>query len=375
MRSKNLTLLGSPFSFVKTSSKSDQIVEPIKKKHRASTSFLTNRTASIALPSKTSLCQMDKIKKMADSKNSTFTISSFLKQNLLHDVPPSKQIEMLETKCKSLRNQTIKKQSELDKLILQKVELTRAGIKEHAARRVDLFFYLLLTVYKKDVIVTKESTIKQHGRGSKSKGTQACHSSLFPNIKLVPTTQWSLLTHDPTLSGTQFEETLNMTVELPNIVNAFDGHLEGRYQPTKYVNECLNILNEVSKGTMSPQEGMSAYFKVMNIFFSGLEKKYFNKNKIENTEQVSKLKEGPIDTPDAFKKVWEYEKEGTFLAANEDMTLNKDYLYLMLRLNQTEICKVKKSPELLPKYYKRIQEEILSSKSEKSTKTSEKSIM
>jgi len=241
-----------------------------------------------------------------------------------------------------------------DNLILEKVELLSEEIKEHAARRVDLFFYLLVSVWGKNIIITKDSTLLQHGKGSDEKGTQACHSSLFPNVKFAhPPSSWSWLMKPPpcpTFEGTHFRETLNMTVELPHIVNSFDGRLEGRIKPTAYINNILLILNKVSSNEMQPIEGMNEFLKVMETFFSKTEKKLSKANHAE-----------------AFKKVWSLQKEGTFYAATKGTCIvDNEYLCLMLRLKEADINKARDNPKVFLTYFSKIQEEIFDTTAHKS---------
>lgn len=292
------------------------------KKHRSRRNYSTNITASLALPEFREACK-------SKEKN--------VKEPIL-----SKLIS-LEKERKQLTEP-----AQIDALLAKEVTLLDEKIKEHAARRVDLFFYLVLAVYEKQVIISKDKTIKQHGKGSKIRGSQACHSSLFPNVQLttIPS-KWQFFKKisAPTLAGTQLDEALNMTVELPNAVNAFDGHLEGRYRPTVYVQSLLNVLNEAASGKKNPQACMDNFFCIMNEFFLDMEKKCFTKK--------------TIDTPITTKKIWEYEQAGTFQAANADKkTVNEDYMHLMLRLTQVEIASLKKKPELISGFYKRIQNEI-----------------
>lgn len=215
-----------------------------------------------------------------------------------------------------------------DDSLLQQVELSKDLIQEHAARRVDLFFYLLVAVYKEQFNLIKENTVKQHGQGSIKKGTHACHSSLFPNTNL-----------SPLFFKTHFYESLNSTVELPKIVNDFDGCIEGKRMPSPWIIECQSILNAVSRADIDPRHGMTRFFKVMDNFF----RHYY-----QHKKNISLFK----------MKIYECEKKGTFLAAHPDMTLREDYLYLMLRLNQSEIDLVNKDPDVLSEYYFRIQQEI-----------------
>jgi hypothetical protein len=136
-----------------------------------------------------------------------------------------------------------------------------------------------------------------------------------------------------------------MTTELPTVVNDFDGYLEGKYKPSKYVKSCLEILNKASKNEMDVQTGMNEFFKVMNTFFVDFEKRHLKKGASAATRQI-----------------FEYEKLGTFKAANKDMkSVNEAYIHSMLFIHKPkEVALVKQNPKLLAEYYKKRQDEIFS---------------
>lgn len=343
----------------------------VPKKKRLQTPFLANVTASLALAKKN--MEADTQVSLLTSLTTSAVTSV---RNMLYKPAPSsvgvivipdinKQMEDLEAQAQKMEDP--------DDMILQKVELARAQIIEHAARRVDVFFYLLLAVKGKFVTVTKDSTVKQHGKGSEKKGTQACHSSLFPNIKLTPIPApevkpywpFSLFSENKSstpapisITGTYLEEVLNMTVELPSIVNGFDGHLEGRFQSTVYIRECIDIINRVSKNEIDPIKGINEFLKTMNAFFTHMEYDY-----IKKPEYGCIKKESQPDLPKSLKKVLEYEIAGTFHAANkETLTITDQYIYLMLRLNRVETIKSMMYSGALEAGYKKIQDEIYSSK-------------
>jgi len=350
--------------------------EKPKKPVRTRTDYSANVTASLALPTHKTFCEKetssvicDDIKKEEPPSQSFFTslyslfatpsafeTASYTKVDVKKDskahifpkIPIAPHMEKLQSEAK---NEDSK--SATDKLLCQQVELVAEEIKEHAARRVDLFFYLLIAVYNKQYIIATDDTIKQHGKGSKKLGTQACHSSFFPNLKIENTPgymSWLFSSESPNaLLNTFFAETLNMTVELPWIVNAFDGHLEGRYQLSAVVKTCLELLNKTSKNEITPLQAMHKFIEAMNDYFNHFEKKYLLDNKIEN--------------PEAMRKAWEYEKAGTFHVAKPDMkSISNHYIHLALRLKPAEIAKVKNDPNSLNEFYKRIQDEIYAAK-------------
>jgi hypothetical protein len=237
-------------------------------------------------------------------------------------------IRLIVNERKSLSEQTAKHD-----LILQEVKLMKENIIEHAALRVDLFFYLMVALYGKGVTVTKNLTVKQHGKGSTYLNSHACHNSLFSNV--------------PVLSGTFLQEALDSTFELPAIVNGFDGHLEGRIKPSRWVKECLFILNLVSQKEINPTYGMTLFFHNMDDFFSSPKDEYF--------QSV-----GKTSSPAAKMKVYQLEKQGTFSGANADTSVKDEYIHLMLRLRPEEISEVRQNPHAILKYYQRMQDEIYS---------------
>ena len=66
------------------------------------------------------------------------------------------------------------------------LSLSKENILEHAARRVDLFFYTLVAYHNTQYLPIQGDTLFQHGFGRKTfkrvELTQACHSSFFPSF-------------------------------------------------------------------------------------------------------------------------------------------------------------------------------------------------
>lgn len=218
---------------------------------------------------------------------------------------------------------------------------------EHAARRVDLFFYSVIAVYDRQVMVSRGQTVKQHGRGSFIRATHACHSSLFPHLILQKKSDLTGESRrDTTLDDTHFADSLNMTTELPIIVNKFDSYLDGTNK-TSVLHDAATILNDAAIGKIEPKAAMNQFFSVMARFFTNFEKNHAKSD---------------------LKKVAAWQKSGTFLAANVDNTVREDYLHLMLRLHPHEKLEVQADPDRWYFYYKRIQDEIYLSKAVKRLK-------
>ena len=115
--------------------------------------------------------------------------------------------------------------------------------------------------------------------------------------------------------------------------------------PSECTKECLNILNLCAQDRIDPVTGMNMFFQAMNQFFTSPHERFFTR-------------QGKCSTTAAKIKVYEYEREGTFQAANADLSVRIEYIYMMLRLKPGEIREVKEDPRQLGKYYARIQEEI-----------------
>lgn len=334
--------------------------QPPAKKQRERTEFEDNITASLALPDKFKIKAApgnDENGYLSAMYQAAFKIWSRAPEHARAAAPVDdrnvyKWIKELEQQLQGLDE----KDPRYDELMLKQIEAMRYEIEEHAARRIDLFFYLLVAVYGTGYTVSKDTTKKQHGRGHKELNTHGCHSSLFPAVKLTPPPSgWlSFMSSSTplTLEDTHFKEVLNMVVESKSVVNDFDGHIEGRYEPTRYVEACLEILNSASRKEIDPIQGMNRLFRTMNSFFERFDKNH--------------LKRGKIHLPKTTQKIWEYEKNGTFQAANPDMTVSYDYVYMMLRMTRAEIHAANYLPlvsgKILERNFSLIQAEIFSKK-------------
>lgn len=244
----------------------------------------------------------------------------------------------------------------IDLLLIDKVELLPELIRDHAQRRVDLFFHLMIAVYKQKLVIERGKTNKQHGNGSKKTGTAACHASLLPNPVARPADisfsakarsllSFSLFSTgsvatinvdaDTFLKDTHFEDELNSTTELPKIVNDFDCHLEGKWIKSNAVNASVGILNRVSLGEINPIQGLREFGEVMKLFFYHMQYKYvIGEPKYANTAQVL--------YPKALAHVWQYEREGTMRIFNgKNWEPDPNFVYLKLGLqNRTTVQKL-----------------------------------
>lgn len=329
-------------------------------KHRKVSRYQTNKTASIAMPDlserkvncpksiKKISCSPEKNTKeiKGTTASSTTTLYDMLMTYLPHTSTVTEEIKpspKCTTEVKTEKNIKLSG-STINNEATDIIDKLKDEISEHAARRVDLFFYLLIAVHGKKVKISKADTIKQHGKGCRKKATQACHSSLFPNLKFSDENKSTM-----SLQGTHFDESLNMTVELPEIVNVFDGYLEGNNKNGRYIQACLVVINKVSMNEISIKEGMNEFLRIMHDFFNEFETEKLIKMNTENALLLS--------------RVSAYEKMGTFLCTNEDKkTISNDYIFALLRLRHDDIKKVENNSDLLTAYYEQFQKETLESK-------------
>lgn len=261
------------------------------------------------------------------------------------------------------------------------LDLSRDYIIEHAARRVDLFFYTLIAYYKKNSSITQGDTLFQHGLGRKTLSrvclTQACHSSFFPAFvdetinrhAKIKSSSSHINTHlfkRSIISGTHFLDSLNSTIELPLFVNYFDGTLEGKISnPSACRKSSIEIIQLTSSGHITPIEGLREFFIVMNKAFSDIsEKKPMSKSGPSYLERDSQS--SPINIKN---EILELQKIGTF--SNKWRTVaqqvSEEYIEMLLRLTPEEKSKctltVKNKNEIYLKKIHEIQSEILNSKS------------
>jgi hypothetical protein len=222
--------------------------------------------------------------------------------------------------------------------------LSQDHIKEHAARRVDLFFYTLVAYYNTGLSPLQGHTSLQHGKGRNTDDltnmTQACHSSLLPALIDENSTLnfRNMQTHDSILSGTHFLDNLNSTVELPVMVNEFDGELENTYLCR---DKSIHILQKVSAGEISPIEGLNQFMKMMDMTLKNIDAKIkktgtmFAKIHPNESELFLLIKQG------TFAKIYSSETE----------TATREYIETLLRLKPEEKALCKTSHDMRNKIY------------------------
>lgn len=341
----------------------------------------------------TKISELFKEKKEIDNKENTLKTDNKEKgtKKTLSETDSLRRLKILES---------------IDDLLVKKLERIPGLVQEHATRRVDLMFLLMIAVYKQNVVITKGQTNRQHGRGSTKTGTAACHASLIPHpeFKTIANeesqSKWSaLIGHSiyslfantqiddasnnaaldcqdsDFLKGSYFEDVLNVTTELPIIVNDFDGHMEGKWEKSNAVKASLQVLNQVSKGILDPIQGLNQFGTIMSMFFSHMQYKYV-------LPDITYKPNAAVLYPKAFAKVWQYEQEGTLpMFTIETQVPTKDshdrhvkatvkpqYFQLMLNLQGSDRVSSYVFSGAIEKKILEIQKEILSSKSEFATK-------
>lgn len=226
-------------------------------------------------------------------------------------------------------------------------------ILEHSQRRADIYFYLLVALYNTHTKLKQGHTILQHGKGRKSTTrqnlTNACHSSLFPN--LIDNQNRNIF------ADLHLQDTMNSTVELPIFVNQLDSELEGKiHQPSIFRKKSLDILQKVADGQQDPIQGFRQFLKIANENLASL-----GNNDRKNNAYLLR-KSGPLK--EIKLQLLQIVKSGT--ACDEEKKF-KEYVNLLLRLTPPEIIKSRKSivnekKIHLEKIYS-IQKEIFASKS------------
>lgn len=237
--------------------------------------------------------------------------------------------------------------AQIDELELQRVELVAENIREHAIRRVEFLFLLMIAVYKKNLEISKGKTTNQHGRGNENTTTAACHDSLYPALTFKQSdsllnrvaSYWplTLFSTQPNaapdidespLDNTYLNELLNTTTELPESVNKFDMHMETRgFEKSSLVKVGVEILNRVSRGEINPIQGMNEFCGHLHLFFEAMKYTYI----IPMPDYMTDSKER---APKTFAKIWEYQQQGIHRIVSSSHQLKSGYIYMMLGLHK-----------------------------------------
>ena len=235
-----------------------------------------------------------------------------------------------------------------------RIIVRKNDIKEHARRRVELFFLLCIALYKTDRVITTAPTVDQYGESRNGYDHAACHSSLFTTIDDKAgkvRTKTAIASDKSILAGTHFAKELNSTIEFHKGVNSFDCLIEGKNSARDQGlrRKLLPTLNQVSSGTISPLEAMTTFFNLMQAFFTSSELA----TKIATPSAV-------YSPPQARTKIKKYQETGTFYWANEDKTTPlAESLSCWLRISASKAEEILADPAEAEPHYARIQQEIL----------------
>ncbi|HTM63006.1 MAG TPA: hypothetical protein VL360_00740 [Gammaproteobacteria bacterium] len=394
-----------------------------KSKGRIGLSFLSGVVPSMLLMEKTvpSDSLLDRVKnyirKDSSPEKPQIDVDTQINSFKSKFVALSKQIEPLNKEIKDLLEQIKAKRAanqevplklkeriqdlynQVDLLKLELVKPVAENIREHAVRRIDLFFLLLIAVYKQNVEVIKAETILQHGKGSDESMTRACHSSLFPCLTFkkieensnktdsyfsyvtknplwsyaldnrVTNTAWSYATDNRVtntvgaffqtskpkyipedkqlLLNTHFAQVLNSTMMLPTCVNEFDCHIEKRgFDKSSITKISLKILDQVSRGIINPINGLNMFCDAYYQILITLDNEYVEPG--VNYEERGTRGEWPQTFAEILKyqiqgvtRVMrfydEYNKEGGESKIKKHAAASYDYIYLNLGLYKLTI--------------------------------------
>lgn len=236
-------------------------------------------------------------------------------------------------------------------------------IVEHANRRVDMFFYTLIAYYQTMLTPVEGHTNFQYGIGQPigTSGTQACHSSFTPSLvdETIFYNEGEQIKYKSLISRTHFAQSLNATVELPSIVNAFDDILESICRP-----KCLDILREVSCAHIDPIRGLCDFLSMMNTILEDFKRQALSKNYTALTYPNLNMHRY------IHPKLINFVIKGTVEASYDPQsnTVNDQYLQMQLRLTPEEKRRWEQNIKIRKRIYfdkiMEIQNEILSAESQ-----------
>ncbi|MDR3441991.1 MAG: hypothetical protein P4L65_03130 [Legionella sp.] len=133
------------------------------------------------------------------------------------------------------------------------VQLYQDQIRLHAARRVELFFMLLIAYSEKNLKPDIAKTVLQHGQAHNKREIvfSAAHRSVITALADNSKGDWIL-------TNTFLQQELNATDLLPHFVNEFDSQIEIDRQ--RYV----KIIHEVSNGKIDPIKGLLNFLTILD---------------------------------------------------------------------------------------------------------------
>lgn len=166
----------------------------------------------------------------------------------------------------------------------------RRVIKDHAYRRMQVFYYQLLFYFQEDCRVTQGRTIAQHGKASCS-CCSAAHSAILPNLVDEKNLMHNRL---------YLYHNMNATIEMPDLVNNFDCVIERQMRSV-----ALDYINLVSIEGKHPYEALQAFASQLHKFFDfGRNETLYRFKLLDQIEclesEIHKLENIHIDDPVAW---------------------------------------------------------------------------
>lgn len=222
-------------------------------------------------------------------------------------------------------------------------------IVEHAQRRIDLFFYMLIAYYNTKLSLKVDDTVVQHGKGTEV--MPACHSAILPSVsdgEFASASHNHLTRFNPgivknkscILKGTHFENSLNSTILLHQSVNYFDTHMiEGKRSQDKMRNKSIDVLNKVSAGELDPISGMLQFLTHLRSTFDSIKEKYLNKKDLKTSPKQTRGLIFNCEEKGSFNQTWHADKKMTH------RSMNDDYVHAILGLTPKELELIQKNPE------------------------------
>jgi hypothetical protein len=242
------------------------------------------------------------------------------------------------------------------------LDISEENIIEHARRRVELFFYILVAYFQTGNIPEHGHVSMQFGRGRNShlgvNITQACHSSLFGSLKDEGKAK-------NLLEGTHLSHSLNSTVELPAFVNKFDDAIENEYHCRE---EGLQIIKKVSSGSIDPIQGLTEFFKLMERAFDNIR----NLNVMKKHHDPYLCKQSPEEPIMLKYRIVQLVEQGTFAKKwNKDKQIPEQaYIDMLLRIPNGESISVEERAAVYAAKMKELQGELLHVEEEKRVRMS-----
>lgn len=204
-------------------------------------------------------------------------------------------------------------------------------ILQHAQRRVQIYFCLLLIYHNTNMRLELAPPKSTKGVGNYEYNTNACHSALIAFVTDFDGDGIWLRNRTTTARSCEmirqynhfFMNVLDSTVELHRSVNDFDIRMEGRIDsPSKIRISSMFILNAVSSGKITPLSGIELFLLAMKDEFE----------KIKNDYITASSKTAPSAVR---KRIFQLQYQGTFkgmLDASNQLTDEAQELFGMLRL-------------------------------------------